>query len=189
MEESRLRTSLGTLIMISSVVIGYMESSFLWGIGAFLGLNLITAPIITLIEKREIKNLGWKIFFLIILTFTLAVLFTAIYRANITNQISFTEQSSSIPIFESETNRKLPTKSILEKKPVLMDENIVGRIYDNVPSLKKGGTRIEFIKAMRDTSTRRKIYNRSSALQEIGTLNGFLNVGFKVNYNKETKEN
>lgn len=53
MEESNLRKSLAALVMIMSLVIGFIKSSFLWGIGAFLVLNLALAPIISILERRN----------------------------------------------------------------------------------------------------------------------------------------
>lgn len=51
-EESALRQKLGCLTILISIGVGFYMSSFLWGVGVFIGLNLIIAPIITYFERR-----------------------------------------------------------------------------------------------------------------------------------------
>lgn len=53
MEESNLRKSLAALVIILSIITGFMKSSIFWGIGAFFVLNLVIAPIISVLEKRN----------------------------------------------------------------------------------------------------------------------------------------
>lgn len=53
MEESPIRRSLGCLSIVAAVVIGIVKSSFLWGIGVFLAINFLIAPILNFLEKQN----------------------------------------------------------------------------------------------------------------------------------------
>lgn len=47
------RTAIGWMAIISSVIIGFYQSSILWGIGWFVAANIIIAPIIKFLENRK----------------------------------------------------------------------------------------------------------------------------------------
>ena len=52
-QESPTRQALGCAAIIGSILFGIYMDSFLYGLGAFLAVNLILAPIISFIEKSN----------------------------------------------------------------------------------------------------------------------------------------
>lgn len=52
MKDSPLRNYMGILTIVLSLIIGIYTSSFIWGIGVFLGINIVIAPIIKFLELK-----------------------------------------------------------------------------------------------------------------------------------------
>ncbi len=53
MNESPTRQILGWITIIASIIIGITMSSFIWGIGSFIVINLTVAPILKLVERNK----------------------------------------------------------------------------------------------------------------------------------------
>ena len=54
-KESQLRKVIGLLAISTSIYIGFSNNSVLWGVIAFVVINLIGAPILMFLERRKQK--------------------------------------------------------------------------------------------------------------------------------------